>query len=332
MATTTIHIDGDIGWDITARDVRNALSGAGDIDLLIHSPGGSVPEGLAIYNALRDHRRAGHAIHARVVGYAASMATGLAMAADTLEVEDNAIWMIHNPLGIEIGDYRAMRKYGDLLDSLARVLAKQYADKTGRDLNAIRQEMDDETWLFGQEIVDAGFADALTPAGDGPESQPEALAVARASFDAMKAKLREASQADADQIAALMPLTTEVTAMSKDTQNPAAATDREPQTDQTPPVEAPQADPQAAIQAAIATERQRVAGITARCTQVGMSALAQALIDSGADMAACNAAIVDAYVAKGGAEIQQPTKTAPPANRSIADWSATIAKLNARRA
>lgn len=346
---TTIHIDGAIGWDVTARDIREQLSGAGDIDLQISSPGGAVDEGLAIINALRDHRRAGHQVTARVVGYAASMATGIALAADRVEVEDNSVWMVHNPLGIEIGDYRAMRKYGDILDSLARVLGKAYSDKTGRGLAATRKEMDDETWLFGQEIIDAGYADAMTPAGDGPESKKEAKAIVSAALHSMTAKLREREQTPLDQIAALLPqppansaITNQEPDMAQANQPPVAADPNEPQTDPTTDPATPQADPQAskpasqqadmqaAVQAAISAERSRVAAITARCTQVNMAHLTQALIDNGADLAACNAAIVDEYVAKGGAEIRQTT-TQTSADTSAASWDAVVSKINKQR-
>lgn len=84
----------------------------------------------------------------------------------------------------------------------------------------------------------------------------------------------------------------------------------------TPEPSAPEstdADIEARIQAAIATERKRVSSIQARCTEVGKPELAAALIESGASLAACNAAIVDAWVAQGGPEIRQhTTQTAGP--------------------
>jgi ATP-dependent protease ClpP protease subunit len=322
MPNKEIQIDGIIGWDVMARDVRDALADAGDVELQIHSPGGSVSEGLAIINTLRAHGRKGHAINARVVGYAASMATGIAMAADTVEVEDNAVWMIHNPLGVEIGDYRAMRKYGDILDSLARVLAKGYAEKTGRTINAIRTEMDDETWLFGDEIVSAGFADSVVPAGDGAEARDDALAMTRAAFDNMRNKLRE-EQTPVDQIAALLPHNPGEEPMSQDKQAPAADIKTEPPTEPNAVSDTPSEPSPDAIAEAIAAERKRVSDVTARCNQVGMPHLAQALVDSGADIAATNAAIVDEYVKRGGAEIRQVTNAAPD------DQPATPININA---
>lgn len=330
-----IPIDGIIGEDITARDIRAALADAGDIGLLIHSPGGSVAEGIDIYNAIRAHRRAGHVVLATVTGLAASMATAIAMAADSVAVEDNAIWMVHNPAGIAIGDHNTMRRSAETLDALSRLLAKAYAKKTGREINAIRAEMDAETWLFGDEIKAAGYADSVIPAGDGPDNAIDARAVARTKFDAMLAKLRE-SEPTIDQIAALLPRQPpEHQAMADQaTQDPAATPEQEPLTDndKTPPTDPAPPEPvdmQAHVQAALKAERERISAINKRCAQVGMPAIAQALIDAGADMAACNAAIVEAWIAKGGQEITQTTTQASASAPAVIDYNAIYA---ARRA
>ena len=343
MAITPIPIDGIIGWDVYASEIREQLASATAVEIQISSPGGDVAEGLAIYNAIRDHRRAGHQVSARIVGLAASMATYIPLAAERITAEDNAVWMIHNAWGIAFGDYRDMRKTGDILDGLTRTLARAYAERTGQNLNVIRQQMDDETWLFGEDIVAAGFADAIEPAGDGPEDSAEAFATARAKFTRMAGKLREREQPSIDKIAALLPLDTAAAAaqptepaMDPDTEKQAAAPNPEPQTESD--LEAIDAisdtsDPvQAAANAARIAERQLAAAIIARCNQVGMHHLAQDLINDGADMAACNAAIVDAYVAKGGAEITQHTRHASDASSAQASWQAAITKINARRA
>lgn len=333
MAAKTISIDGIIGEDITARDFRAALAGAGDIAINIHSPGGNVAEGLDIYNAIRAHKRAGNIVFATVTGLAASMATAIAMAADEIAVEDNAIWMVHNPAGVAIGDHNTMRKSADTLDSLSRLLARAYAQKTGRKMNDIRAEMDVETWLFGDEIKAAGYADSVIQSDDGPESADEALAIARTQYDAMLAKQRE-RDTPIDQIAAMLPPITGGKSMADQArQDPVADTDQAPLTEPETIPEPTAADVQATVQAALAGERQRISAIAARCTQVGMAHLAQALIDSGADMAECNAAIIDAWVAKGWPEIRQTTDAAASSgNRAERERKAreAYAKINAQ--
>lgn len=111
----------------------------------------------------------------------------------------------------------------------------------------------------------------------------------------------------------------------------ADTTDAAAPTEQQPDLTTPQPDqaaatpsptetvtPEAAIKAAIAEERARVSAITTRCKQVGMSHLADSLIDGDADMAACNAAIVDEYVAVGGPETRQTTSATSKADTTAA--------------
>lgn len=186
-----INIDGIVGFDVLALDIRAQLEEAAgeNVELLVSSPGGSVYEGLAVYNALRDYKREGGKITARVVGLAASMASYIPMVADTVSIEDNAVWMIHNPYSIALGDYREMKKNADILDGIAKVLGSAYAQKTGMDMTEIREMMDDETYLFGQEIIDAGFADQIEPAGDGAEDKDQALALAGNAIQHMREKL-----------------------------------------------------------------------------------------------------------------------------------------------
>lgn len=323
--TTKIHIEGVIGWDVTSADIRRQLAESkGPVDLMIHSPGGSVYDGFAIHNAIRDYRRAGGSVTATVSGLAASMATYIAMAAESIAVEDNAVWMIHNPWSLAMGDHRELRKTADILDSLAGVISRAYQARIQRDA---RSEMDAETWLFGDEIVAAGYADAVVPAGEGADDRGEALALARHAFQSMTAKLRESETASVDQIAALLP-TAQERSMSMTTQ---AAEPEAPPTDDIPD-EKPedetdeQPDVSALVQQALAAERERANAITARCTQVGMPAMAAALIAEGATLAQTDARIVDAWVAAGGPEIRAFASTAKP----TADASAAQRKLFAQ--
>lgn len=340
---TTIDITGIVGYDTDLDALRAAFDGAdGAIQVRLHSPGGDVTDGIAIHNLIRAARRAGHAVTVAVTGLAASMATYIAMAADRVEVEDNAVFMTHNPWTLAMGDYRDMEKSRDILSGLTRILARAYADKTGRDLHAIRQEMDAETWLYGADIVDAGYADAVIPAGDGPEDAETAFALARTAFGAMRHALKTHADESAglDRIAAMLPLTAhEEPDMSDPT--PAAVPD-EPQTPDTPteptapavapdpapvapePAPAAPADLQAAIHSALAQERARAKAIRARCEGVRMAHLADALIESGADLAAANAAIVDAWTAQGGPEIRQTTAAAAvdPLDAAVAAYQA----------
>lgn len=203
-----IAMDGMIGWDVLAKDIREKLRGADDdVEILINSPGGVVTEGIAIFNAIRDYRRKEKGtVTARVVGMAASMATYIPMAADRVEVEDNAVWMIHNPWGFAIGDHNDMAKQAEILDGLARILAQAYQRKTGKDMEEIRSMMDEEVYMYGSDIIDAGFADDVVPAGEGAEDKEQAVALASAKIAELKDRLRQLGEdaEDRDQLVAIV--------------------------------------------------------------------------------------------------------------------------------
>lgn len=204
----TIAIEGIIGWDVVASSFRKRLESAKgeDVDLIINSPGGSVWEALAIYNAIRDFRRDGGKITARVIGLAASAATYVALAADPVTIEDNAVWMVHNPWFFTLGDQNQLRKDADILEGLANLIAAAYARKTGKPAAEMHALMDDTTWLYGEEIVEAGFADSVVPAGDGAETKAQALSIAHLAMEAMKKRVTEEPEIiDREEIAALLP-------------------------------------------------------------------------------------------------------------------------------
>jgi ATP-dependent protease ClpP protease subunit len=306
--TTTIDLDGIVGWDITAADVRAALAEAGDaVTLRINSPGGDVHEGIAIANALRGYKRAGGQVEASIVGLAASMATYIAAFADRVSVEDNAVWMVHNPWSLAIGDHRTMQKAANVLGSIRGVLARAYAGKTARDVPAILAEMDDETWLYGAEIVESGYADALVPAGDGATSRAEAMALSQSAFAAMRAKIkeREADAARLDQIAALLPplpAGSPASPMEQPMANPNdVAVPNEPAEDPTPNLDAAIA---AAREAAVAAERQRIAAILQACQAVHQPQQAQAWIDEGISADQARERLINAMAANAGPELR----------------------------
>ena len=128
------------------------------IHLRINSPGGSVVEGTAIYNALRRHQ-GGLTVH--IDALAASMASVIAMAGAPVYIADNALLMIHNPWTVSMGDSEQLRREADLLDKLKDNLRNAYVRKTGMEADRIAEMMDQETWLDAVEAVALGFADAI---------------------------------------------------------------------------------------------------------------------------------------------------------------------------
>ncbi|QAX81061.1 Clp protease ClpP [Yersinia hibernica] len=159
-----IYIYEEIGyWGVTARQFASSLKALGDIDhinLRIHSPGGDVFEGIAIYNLLNTHP-ASKTVY--IDGLAASMASVIAMVGNPVIMPENAMMMIHKPWGITGGDANDMRDYADLLDKVEGVLIPSYAQKTGKTPDELAAMLGEETWLTAQECVEHGFADQLLP-------------------------------------------------------------------------------------------------------------------------------------------------------------------------
>lgn len=160
--TVDIYIYDEIGgWGISARGFTEDLLSLGNlshINLHIHSPGGEVFDGIAIYNQLKNHSAT---ITVYIDGLAASMASVIAMVGDTVIMPKNAMMMIHKPWGVSWGDANDMREYADLLDKLENVLIPAYVAKTGKTTEEMTAMLEQETWLDGDECVEHGFADKV---------------------------------------------------------------------------------------------------------------------------------------------------------------------------
>lgn len=157
-----IYIYDEIGgWGVSAKRFTENLISLGNlshINLHIHSPGGDVFEGIAIYNQLKNHNA--H-ITVFIDGLAASMASVIAMVGDEVIMPKNAMMMIHKPWGVAWGDADDVRSYADLLDKVENVLIPAYMEKTGKTKEELATMLDDETWLTGEECVEHGFADKV---------------------------------------------------------------------------------------------------------------------------------------------------------------------------
>ncbi len=156
-----LYLYGEVGgWGASASEfIAELASRKGQhINLHIHSPGGSVFEGHAIFNALRIHPAG---VTTMVDGIAASMASVIAMAGKPVKIASNGFLMIHNPWSQAAGGSEEMRKQADVLDKLKDSLVKIYADKSGMPEEDIAAAMDAETWFSAEEAVAFGLADEV---------------------------------------------------------------------------------------------------------------------------------------------------------------------------
>lgn len=167
-------IYGDIGeswWgdSVTAKAVVeqiNALpASVTQINVRINSYGGSVSDGLAIYNALRRHSATKAAT---VDGVAMSVASLIAMSGDTLAMPESAILMIHAPWTYVQGNAPQLRNWADVLDTYAKAMAGAYARKSGKahdEMLALLLDGQDH-YYTGTEALSAGFVDQLVEPTD----------------------------------------------------------------------------------------------------------------------------------------------------------------------
>lgn len=161
----SIAILDEIGlWGISAAqfiaDVK-ALGNPEETDLTIHSPGGNVLDGLAMYNVLEAMTGK---IYAKVLGIAASAASFVLMAADHIEMPEDSFLMIHNTHGGAYGKSDDLREMADLMDKLQGSIVNIYQKRTGINAEKLTEMMAAETWMSANEALVLGFADSVTNA------------------------------------------------------------------------------------------------------------------------------------------------------------------------
>ncbi len=139
-------------------DELKALGPVAELTVRINSPGGSVFDGVAIYNALKRHDAA---ITVWIDGIAASIASMIAMAGDEIVMPENAMLVLHDPSGLVAGTASDMRAMAEALDRMKAGMVAAYQDKSGRDDTEIETLMSGETWLSAQDAVALGLADRV---------------------------------------------------------------------------------------------------------------------------------------------------------------------------
>lgn len=147
------------GYEINAKQFVEELGEikADTIHLRINSPGGSVIDGNAIFNALLRHDAK---VITHIDGLAASMASVIAMAGHEVHMSDNALLMIHNPWTVTMGDADELRADADLLDKMSESIMNAYS-RSQYEREEIKDLMDAETWFTAQEAFDAGLVDHI---------------------------------------------------------------------------------------------------------------------------------------------------------------------------
>ena len=180
-----LHIDGPIGYWMTASSIRSKMEEIGrarggggcgngggkeveELTVRICSPGGSLSEGLAICALFRDHGN----VHAYIQGMTASAATVLAMGAKKVSMSSESVILVHNAsymlleweqankerLAEKQEEYETLRRDLSTLDG---VMARLYAKRSGRSEEEMSSLMTDERWLSAEEALSLGLVDEI---------------------------------------------------------------------------------------------------------------------------------------------------------------------------
>jgi len=158
----TIGEDWWTGGGVTAKKVASQLRAiAGPVEVQINSPGGDMFEGIAVYNVLREHP---YDVTVKVMGMAASAASIIAMAGDTVEIGAASFLMIHNCWVLAMGNRHDMRETAEFLEPFDGAMVDVYAARSGQKAEDIAKWMDAETFMSGSQAIERGFADALLAA------------------------------------------------------------------------------------------------------------------------------------------------------------------------
>ena len=173
----TIAEDSWFDDDVTPQMFKDELLAEdGDVTVWINSPGGDCVAAAQIYNMLSNYRGR---VTVKIDGIAASAASVIAMAGDTVLMSPVSMLMIHNPATIAMGDHAEMQRAMDMLNEVKESIINAYVGKTGLSRSKLSHLMDAETWMDANKAVELGFADDVMvrakaePEEEDPDEEEE---------------------------------------------------------------------------------------------------------------------------------------------------------------
>lgn len=176
-------------------------SGDGDITVWINSPGGDCVAAAQIYNMLSAYK--GN-VTIKIDGIAASAASVIAMAGNTVLMSPVSMMMIHNPATIAFGDHNEFAKAIEMLDEVKESIINAYVIKTGLSRTKLSHLMDSETWMNANKAIELGFADDVISDGKIEDTSEATVmfsrkAVNNALFNKVAAKVQKTKPTVTDQ-------------------------------------------------------------------------------------------------------------------------------------
>lgn len=206
-----LYLYGSVGasfWDeecFSPSDVREQLAAlSGRVTVFINSGGGVATDGMAIYNILRGHEGG---VDVVIDGIAASAASLIAMAGETITMRQGATMMIHDPASWYVdgrGTEQDHLKTAKSLGVLAQACAKVYAARAGISVEAAREIMRSEEWFDPDAAIQAGFADETDAEAADPAAMFDYAIYAHAPASVMARSVPSARSADREAAVATM--------------------------------------------------------------------------------------------------------------------------------
>jgi ATP-dependent protease ClpP protease subunit len=160
MPSGHIYIYGEVGKQVTLDTVLKEIDPKfSDYIVHVHSPGGDVFEGYAIYNAIKN---TGKNITVQIEGVCASIATLIASAGSKIIMNTKSQFMVHNPKITSVsGDHKELRNVAAQLERIKTQLIQSWLDRTSLSEQELSKMYDNETWLTPEQAKDLGFVDEV---------------------------------------------------------------------------------------------------------------------------------------------------------------------------
>lgn len=174
------------GMDATSPNMVDDVLNDGNndsVEVIINSGGGDVFAGSEIYSMLRNYASD---VTVNITGIAASAASVIAMAGNTINMSPTAQMMIHKAWSYQEGNADDHDHEAKVLATIDQSIVNAYVDRTGMDRNTILQMMQNETWMTAQNAVDKGFADKIMFHNDGQLQVANSLGHTLPKKDAVK--------------------------------------------------------------------------------------------------------------------------------------------------
>jgi len=176
-----IYLSGYIGYDLTSTMVKQWLDEANgeEVEIHLNTQGGIVTEGIAIYDLIDKYTGKKSCL---MGGLVASIGSYIATACQKVVAQDITVYMVHNAANWCFGDYHDMQNEAESLEKLNKHIADRLSRFSKKGIDEVLNLMDEETWYYGKEIVDAGFATDFLETGKASDQASNVLDIEKYKY------------------------------------------------------------------------------------------------------------------------------------------------------